>query len=196
MMKMKSANQLHGRAIGSMILAGFGAIWLCVSFYAKEILGAVTVLYVVTGLLILLAGSAKLMRTASRWPREPRDPSLNRAFGWINALQWIAIFAVVQILTRLHLDAYTVSAVAGIVGLHFFPLARLFENRLHYVTGSAMIAWAAGTAWFAPLSQMQGDAAMGAGAILWGSAAITLATSLLAVRRPSPQSTGVRTETA
>jgi hypothetical protein len=196
MMKPQSANQLQGRAIGSMILAGFGAIWLGLAFYAKEMLNAVTILYVVAGLLMLLAGSRKLLQTAGRWPRQPENPSHNRAFGWINALQWIAIFIVVQILTRLHLDAYTISAIAGIVGLHFFPLARLFKNRMHSVTGSAMVAWAAGTALFAPLQQMQGDAAMGAGAILWASAAITLAISLLAARRPSSLSAGVRPETA
>jgi hypothetical protein len=195
-MKIESGNQLQGRAIGSLILAGFGAIWLVLSFYAKEMLNAATILYVLAGLLMLLAGSAKLMRAAARWPRQPDSPSHNRAFGWINALQWIAVFIVVQILTRLHLDAYTVSAIAGIVGLHFLPLATLFKNRLHYVTGSAMVAWAAGTALFAPPQQMQGDAAMGAGVILWASAAITLATSLLAARRPSSLSTGVRPETA
>ena len=41
-----------------------------------------------------------------------------------------------------------------------------------------------------------GDAAMGAGLILWGSASITLAMSLFAVRRPSRISERVRPETA
>jgi hypothetical protein len=179
-----------------LILAGFGAIWLILSFYAKEMANAATVFYLASGVLVLLAGSAKLMRIAKRYPRSQRKPGDSRAFGWINALQWIAVFIVVQILNRLHLDAYTISAIAGIVGLHFFPLATLFKNRLHYVTGSAMVAWAAVTALFVPPQQMQGDAAMGAGVILWASAAITLATSLLAARRPSSLSTGVTPETA
>ena len=196
MTKIESAHQLQGRAIGSMILAGFGAIWLGLSFYAKEMLNAATILYIVAGLLLLLAGSVKLMRGIARWPRQPKNSSHRRAFGWINAVQWIAIFIVVQILTRLHLDAYTVSAIAGIVGLHFFPLAKLFKNPMHYATGSAMVAWAAATALFAPLEQMQSDAAMGAGIILWTSAAITLGISLLAARRPSPISSGVNAETA
>ena len=196
MMKIENVNQLRGRAIGSMILAGFGGIWLGLAFYAKEMLNTATILYIVAGMLMLLAGSAKLMRAAGRRQREPRNPQLNRAFGWINALQWIAIFVVVQILIRLHLDAYTVSAIAGIVGLHFFPLARLFRNPVHYVTGAAMVAWAAGTALLAPLEQMQGDAAMGAGVILWVSAAVPLSISLIAVRRPSRVSQGVRPEAA
>jgi len=195
-MKIETANQFYGRAIGSMILAGFGGIWLGLSFYAKEMLNTATILYIAAGLLMLLAGSAKLMRSADRWPRQPQNPVRGRAFGWINALQWIAIFIVVQILTRLHLDAYTISAVAGIVGLHFFPLAKLFKNPMHYATGSAMVAWAAATALLAPLEQMQSDAAMGAGIILWTSAAITLGMSLLAARRPSPISSGVNAETA
>lgn len=196
MLNIENANQLRGHAIGSMILAGFGGIWLGLAFYAKEMLNAAMILYIVAGLLMLLAGSAKLMRAAGKWPRQPENPTQGRAFGWINALQWIAIFVVVKILTRLHLDAYTVSAIAGIVGLHFFQLAKLFRNRMHYLTGSAMVLWAAGTALLAPLEQMQGDAALGAGIILWVSASITLAMSLLAVRRPSRISERVRPETA
>ena len=196
MTKIENANQLYGRAVGSMVLAGFGGIWFGLSLYAKELLNAATVLYIAAGLLVLLAGSAKLMGSANRFPRLPENPAGSRAFHWINALQWIAIFVTVTILRRLHLDAYSISAIACIVGLHFFPLAKLFRNQLHYVTGSAMVAWAAATAGFAPLEQMQGDAAMGVGVILWASAAITLGMSLLAVRRSSPISTGVRPETA
>jgi hypothetical protein len=195
MTKIQTANQLYGRAIGSMILAGFGGIWLGLSFYAKEMLNAATAFYLAAGVLVLLAGSAKLMRIANRYPRSQQKPEDSRAFGWINALQWIAIFIAVKILTTMHLDTYAVSAAAGIVGLHFFPLARLFKNRMHYLTGGAMVAWAAGTAVFAPLEQMQGDAAMGAGVILWACAAITMTTSLLAALRSS-SSTGVRPETA
>jgi hypothetical protein len=196
MTRFENANQLRGRATGSMILAGFGGIWLGLGFYAKEMLTAAMILYLAAGLLMLLAGSAKLMRAAGRLPRQPENSTQGRVFGWINALQWLAIFIVVQILTRLHLDVYTVSAIAGIVGLHFFPLAKLFRNHMHYVTGSAMVLWAAGTALWAPLGQIQGDAAMGAGVILWASAATTLAISLIAVRRPSRISDPVRPETA
>ena len=62
------------------------------------------------------------------------------------------------------------------------------------VTGAAMVAWAAGTALLAPFEQMQRYAAMGAGVILWLSAAVTLSISLIAVRRPSRMSQGVRPE--
>ena len=196
MLNIENANELRGRAIGSMILAGFGGIWLGLALYAKETLNAATILYIVAGLLMLLAGGAKLMRAAGRWPRQPESPAQRQAFGWINALQWIAIFFVVQIFNRLHLDAYTVSAVAGIVGLHFFPLAKLFRNRMHYATGAAMVIWAASTALFAPHEQMQGDAALGAGAILWMSAAFTLSVSLFATRRPARTAEGIRPEAA
>ncbi len=195
MTKIETANQLYGRAIGSMILAGFGGIWLLLSFYAKEMLNAATFFYIAAGVLALLAGSAKLMRTASCYPRIAGDRAHNRAFGWINASQWIAIFIVVNILTSLHLDAYSISAIACIVGLHFFPLAKLFNNGMHYVTGAAMVVWSAVTALFAPLDRMQGDAAMGAGVILWTSAAITLGISLMRSRRRSPISPSVTTET-
>ncbi len=124
----------------------------------------------------------------------PENPTHGRAFGWINALQWIAIFIVVQILTRLHLDAYTVSAIAGIVGFHFFPLAKLFKNRMHYVTGSAMVFVGCGHGRSGAARTDAGQCGHGRRLILWASAAITLAMSLIAVRRPSRISEGVRPE--
>lgn len=76
MMKIENVNQLRGRAIGSMILAGFGAIWLGLAFYAKEMLNTATILYIVAGLLTLLAGSAKLRGLPVAGRASPEIPRL------------------------------------------------------------------------------------------------------------------------
>lgn len=196
---MKSAittNQLQGRAIGAMIFAGFGGLWLVLGLYVRETLNSRSV----AGIVLVVAGlvliALRLMREARRFPRVPDDPRLNRAFHTVNALQWIAIFIAASILTRLHLDPWTVPAIAGIVGLHLFPLARLFRNPLHYATGSAMTLWAAGTSIFVPAEHLQGMAALGAGAILWISAAAGLAAALRVARRSSQPLHGIRPEAA
>ena len=185
MKNAQTRNEFTGRAIGSIFGAAFGALWLFLSLYARQLLRAGTVAGVLTGLALLLLAALYLFREAKRWPRVPNDPAVSRAFAWINAIQWIAIFAVAFTFARLHIDAYVMCAITAIVGLHMFPLARLFRYPLHYATGALLVAWAAASALFVPAEPLQGIAASGTGVILWLSAAVTLAIGLRAARQPA-----------
>jgi hypothetical protein len=176
----QTANQLSGRAIGAMFFAGFGAIWLALSLYALERLDAATVGALLLGLVVLVAAALYLLREAKRWPRVPDDPAIGRAFGWVNAIQWVAVAAVAFGFARLHIDAYVLSAITAIVGLHMFPLARLFRYTPHYVTGAMLVAWSVASIFMAPVDHLQGVTALGTGTILWLSAAVSVALGLQA----------------
>lgn len=178
-----TANQLSGRATGAIFFAGFGALWIALALYALERLNAATITGLLLGLAVLVLAALFLLRAAKRWPRVPGDPTMGRAFAWINAIQWISVAVVAITLAKLHLDAYVISAIAAIVGLHLFPLARLFRYPLHYATGALLVAWALASAVLVPAEEMQGAAALGTGAILWLSAAATLTIALRAARR-------------
>jgi hypothetical protein len=181
-----TANQLKGRAIGAMFFACFGTGWIFLALTAKQLINAATVSATVAGMVVLLVTAAALMRLAKRWPRVPDDPARGRAFMGINAIQWIAVFIVAFSFARFHIDAYTTSAITAIAGLHLFPLARLFHYPLHYLTGALLVAWAAASAVLLPVAQMQGTTALGTGAILWASAAVTLAIALRASQQDVP----------
>jgi hypothetical protein len=183
MKSFPTANQLSGRAIGSIFFIVFGAAWLFLSLAAKEQLNFATISGTLLGAFVLLVCALYLKRQAKRWPSVPVDPSMGRTFGWINVIQWTAVFIAAFTLGRLHLDAYTTSAITAIIGLHMFPLARLFHYRMHYATGALLVVWAMASAVFAPVDQMQGTTALGTGAILWLSAATTLAIALKAARQ-------------
>jgi len=185
MIRIDNAWQLEGRATGAMIMTGFGAIWLLLALYAMQRLSAANFAYIGAVVLAMASGVMYLYKQAARWPRPPRNRALGRAFGWIVALEWIGCFAVWLILGHMHLIVYGVSATVGIVGLHFFPLARLFRYAPHYVTGALMTLWAVYSAVWAPADRMQSVAALGAGAILWVGAAFTLVLAIYAVRRRS-----------
>ena len=185
-MKIQNANQLSGRAVGSIFFACFGTGWLFLALAAKQIINPATVAATMRGMTGLLIAAAFLLWQAKRWPHVPDDPAIKRAFLWINAIQWIAIAIVAVTLGRLHLDAYATSAIAGIAGLHLFPLARLFNYPLHNVTGALLVSWAVVSAVFVPAAEMQGTAAMGTGIILWLSAVVTLAIGLRAAGQPVP----------
>jgi hypothetical protein len=169
-----------------MFFAGFGTGWLFMALAAKQRISFGTVSGVLLGMSILFLTAFYLLRESRRWPRVPDNPARGRAFAWVNAIQWSAVGIVAFSFAKLHIDAYVISAITAIVGLHMFPLARLFRYPLHYGTGTLLVAWAAASAILSPIEQMQGTAALGTGMILWLSAAVTLAVGVNAARQPVP----------
>jgi len=183
MRKIQTENQLSGRAIGVLFFAGFGALWLALGLYAQERLRTATVSGVLLGLAVLVLAALYQLREAKRWPRVPEDPAVSRTFIRVNVVQWIAVAVVAFTFAELHIEAFVISAITAVVGLHMFPLARLFRYPPHYVAGAVLVAWAAASAVFLPVDRMQGIAALGTGAILWSSAAVNLALAFLAARQ-------------
>ena len=170
-----TANQLAGRATGALFFTGFGTLWFALALYVRQSLNAITICAVAGGALLLLAAASVLYRQARSFPRVADDPAIGRAFGRVNAIQWIAVFVVAFSFARLHMDAYVLSAITAITGLHMFPLARLFRYPQHYVTGVLLTGWAIASIFVAPAERLQGVTALGTGTILWFSAAVTLA---------------------
>jgi hypothetical protein len=179
---MITANEFRGKAIGATFFTGFGAIWLGLSLYVRELLSTSTITLLVVGTLSLLLGCLWTYRQADLWPEVAEDPAMGRTFGRVNAAQWIAGAVVAFSFSRLHLDAYIPSAITAIVGIHLFPLAKLFRRKLHLVTGVVMVLWASVTVLAVPVEQLQGITALGTGIILWASAAISLSTGIAAAR--------------
>ena len=178
-----TANQLRGRAIGSLFFAGFGALWIGLALYIKEILTAASLSFVALDLAVLLAMACWLLREANRFPAAAEDPEKGRKFNRINIAQWIAVAVVAFSFARLHIDAYVMCGITAIVGLHFLPLARLFHYGMHYVTGSVLVVWAAASAILVPAEHLQGTSALGTGIVLWVSAFTTLCLAFTLARR-------------
>jgi hypothetical protein len=145
-------------------------------------LGAVTISGVALGLTILLAGAFYLLSQSKRWPRVPDDPAVGRAFAWINAVEWLAVFVAASMLARLRLYAYNPSAITAIVGLHMFPLACIFRYPQHYRSGAIMTAWAVASVLFVPVEYLPGVTGLGTGVLLWFSATVTLAKAISTLR--------------
>jgi hypothetical protein len=169
-----------------MFFACFGTGWIFLALTAKQMINPITVSGTVAGMVVQLLVAAHLMRRAQSWPRVAEDPARGRAFTMINVIQWTAVAIVAFSFAKFHIGAYATSAITAIIGLHMFPLARLFRYPLHYLTGVLLVAWAAASAMFLPVAEMQGTTALGTGAILWLSAAVTLAIALRASQHPVP----------
>lgn len=186
-----TADQLARRATGALFFSVFGSAWLALWLAATQ------QLTLATGLLLGFALLA-LVFTGS-WVRRHIKPLLTqtagdeaaarregRAFGVINAVQWGAIFLAGWLLPKLGFARYFTPVIALITALHFFPLARLFHYKGHYLTGGAMLFWAVGCLLLVPPAAWQGRVALGTGFILWLSAGYSLGRAVWLLKQATP----------
>jgi hypothetical protein len=168
-------NQLNGRAIGSIFFAGFGALWLTLAAAAKQAFTVDIVIGIATVFAALVVAGFWLLNQSKNYPKAVEDPQHSRQFNRINIAQWIAISIVAYAFSRVHLDAYIPAVVTVIVGIHLFPLAKLFRYPMHNLTGVALVLWGSASVLAISKENLQGTTALGTGIILWVSAALTLA---------------------
>jgi hypothetical protein len=158
----------RSRSIG---LAG-GALWLtAVSavFVAWSLLligtrladGVLIGAFVVTGAVI--AASVLVIRAACRlpkraFPRTPEERATGRRFAWVVAAE-VAAFMIVNPVAAVtgHVELLP-SINLAIVGLHFLPLARLFQVPRYYVMGVLFCAIPAATVFSLPANAVLGHA--------------------------------------
>lgn len=163
------------RRRGALVLAFFALVWAAagssgVTTGASAVaVGACAVL--LTGTVVVLAlrrgsdeATARQRRLPERW---------NHRIGMVNGAQAAGIAVTVLLLVNLNAAFLLPAAVCLVVGLHFFPLARLYDQPQYRWTGVLLILVAvAGVA----VSATGGDAAsarawvgLGAAVVLWGS---------------------------
>ena len=190
-----TADQLARRATGALFFSVFGGAWLVLWLAATQRATTANGLPIgFTLLALVFTGSWVLRRTKHVLAQTPGTVAAaparreGRLFGIVNAVQWGAVFLAGWLLPRLGLSLYFTPVVALIVGLHFFPLARLFRYRGHYLTGGALLLWALGCLLVVPPPEWQGRVALGTGVILWLSAGYSLGRTVWMLRPAAPTS--------
>lgn len=165
------------RARGAMILAVFGTLWLLgalslaahfgrIGHRTLELAGAGGALVCAATLLFAWSTVRRLAPFAAPWPAAVR-----RGFWAVNIAQYVALSAVASLAGSGAHQRWLVPAGIGIVGLHFFPLARLFRSSAHAVIGAVMMIVAAAIVQadlppLAPVGVLAGGAVLIAGAVL------------------------------
>jgi hypothetical protein len=167
-------------AIGGMILTGFGAVWCLLGLggwvgrpgWAMAAGGVVGV--------ALLAGCGWRLWQA-RGLRDEDDPVAAAAgkragmwFGVIFGVEGAAIGVCSALLARHGLGEWIAVAAAGIVGLHFLPLARVFGVGLYYWTGGLATLGALGGALIADAGVRDLFVGLMMAGVLWGTVGILL----------------------
>jgi hypothetical protein len=173
-----SPGWLKGRMRGALICGTFGAIWM---FEAEFFGGIATPVWLtLVGVLTLAAIGWPVIRLRSwrgiRYSAAERELWARVAKPyWINcAIEWVLCFGSAFWLAQIHQYTLIPECLGVIIGLHFFPVARMFRSPLYYATGAAMVLGSlASLAMHA--GPMRNIAACSAdGLSLWGTAAVIL----------------------
>ncbi|GGC63681.1 hypothetical protein [Undibacterium terreum] len=164
-----------GRAVGAMFFSIFGGAWLVLWSNATFGVQAVPLALIATvSLGLFLFAWLQYRKNRAALAAESETPERKRAsriFNFVNAGQWILIFISSNVLINMGLSAWVIPAAIFIVGLHFLPLAQVFNNLPHYLTGAALMLVAVAYPFATAAGPSSPLGCLGAGLILWASAA-------------------------
>lgn len=181
-----SRAELRGRATGAGVMAFFGLGWMACGVTDMPVTAGRVVFAVGVAVSITFAVlGARLGRGAANAPTTDTEPTAARKkkvgvrFALVVVAEWVAIFVIARVLVSTdHAEAIP-AFVAAVVGIHFFPLARLFGVRAYHLTGAAMCTSAGAGAVLAPLTSTD---ALWTSVPGFGSAAALYATCVYLLR--------------
>ncbi len=178
----KTAAAVSGRATGVLFFAGFGSIWMCNGLAAMHRLNPISLGAVLAIAAALVIPAVRLLAVAAKNAPKPEchcpeQLETQRVFWRVNGMQWGAIAAAVALLNLIHKGEFLVPVITFIVGMHLYPLAKVFRYPVHNVTATLLVVWATVLAATLPGSMLPSVGAVGTAAILLGSAAYTVVTA-------------------
>jgi len=179
-------DQLRGRSTGVVVGAVTGMVWAGSTFGALDLAVAVPVLVAGVAVCAALAIGARRQRcAATALPASVQSGvdlgKVRSRFALVVAGEFAAIAVAVNVLVRSGHPQWIPAAICAVVGLHFVPLARLFDLRVYDATAVALCAVAAATMIMgvagAPVVLWQLLPGFGAALALWATSARLLFTA-------------------
>ncbi|MFC9398887.1 DUF7010 family protein [Streptomyces sp. NPDC057027] len=159
------------RRRGGLVLAVFGLVWALAGGSGTSVATPVNVV----ALAVTIAAAERAFRgTAGPVTRTVRLPEKwNRGVGLVNAAELVAVFAVIAASNASGRPELIPVGICLVVGLHFLPLARLFDQRQYRwaailltavaLAGLAVLAAGAGA------ETVRAVVGLGAALVLWGT---------------------------
>lgn len=167
-------------ATAGLVLSLFGVIWAAAGAGAfGGAAGVALLLLALAAAAALCVASIRLRRSGHNLPRNDSADAqasrgrMARRFNLVVTLQWVAIVAAIIVLGRFDRGSFIPPVIAVIVGLHFFPLARLFRIRAYHVAGAALCLVGLIALWAPPATRLT-LVGLGSAAVLFATAAFVL----------------------
>ncbi|MEU3686883.1 DUF7010 family protein [Streptomyces narbonensis] len=162
------------RRRGAIVLAVFGLVWALAggsgvaAAPVPVVLGVVAAVVTAGAVVVAFRGTKgpvnRLVRLPEKW---------NRGVGLVNGAELLAIFAVIAASNASGRPEFIPVGICLVVGLHFFPLARLFDQPQY--TWTAVLLTALALVGLVVLAAGSGAetvravVGLGAALVLWGS---------------------------
>ncbi|MGG3889655.1 DUF7010 family protein [Metabacillus fastidiosus] len=171
-------------ASGVFFMAFFGTLWAYTGVMGLQGWGVTLLLVTVIIGIALFIGGVSLIRASRELKNQVSKADLKREkskrfwFNIIFAAEGLAIVITIAVCNSTRHSELIPLIIAIIVGVHFLPLAHLFQVRLYYFTGTLLCLLAIMTLLFVPekvtLGEYQINAFMsvvgfGSALILWGT---------------------------
>ena len=169
-----------GIPIASTVITIFGTWWIAAGFSIFQLRAAVNITILVgcalTGLAIynLAIGRRLLRKLSSGQSINFGKIGLGRNYAIIVAAEFFLIFAVASLFPVWRLQDYVLAAVSLIVGIHFFPLGKIFLAKRYFVLGSVIALWTLTVLVSLSFPDANFAIGVGNGTILWCAAIIGL----------------------
>ena len=149
-----SRAEIRGTASGVMFMAFFGTVWADVGIGGLQGLGSIwlLILAIFIGAALFFSGIALIRSSRNLNSTNARgSKNVDKWFNIVFATEFVLIIIAAIICNTVgHFDWFF-PIMAIIVGVHFFPLAYLFQVRAYYVTGTLLCLLAIVTLLFVPL---------------------------------------------
>jgi hypothetical protein len=175
-----SVERLRGVIGGGIILTLFAAFWSISALANWVARPNWTIPAAILTTIALLAMSASRM-SATRGIKSLDDPIAEAQgkrsgilFGIIFGVEGVLIFLCAIVLANEHLDLWIPIGIALIVGVHFLPLARVFEVPLYYGTGALCVVGVLGCALIGDAGLRLLSAGLTMAVVLWGTVILIL----------------------
>ncbi|HVQ44823.1 MAG TPA: hypothetical protein VMT30_07750 [Candidatus Saccharimonadia bacterium] len=140
-MSPKPMPRIAARSIagGMLLMAGFTLIWAGIASSALPSPLSIPAI-VAFGTLSLLVGfgGAQLLLASGKFPAHSsqadraQSKRIGIAYGAIFGTEALLIGGASGIITATHHDAYLIPTIGLIVGLHFYPMAKVFHRTIDY----------------------------------------------------------------
>ncbi|MCR8561510.1 hypothetical protein KXD93_27900 [Mucilaginibacter sp. BJC16-A38] len=143
---------VKGIASGLFMMAAFTLIWAGIAFgglhtspyaFALVVFAVLAITFVTRGISIYKL--AKQFPMVESEEDKAEGKKMGMWFGIIFGLEGLFIFIAVNVVINIGHPELTIPAIALIVGLHFYPLAKVFKRTVDYylATWSTLVAIAA-----------------------------------------------------
>jgi hypothetical protein len=143
------AAAVKGIASGLLMMACFTLIWTGIAYGGLHdtVYAWGLIVFPLLAIVFLISGIS-LFRIAKHFPKVESEEDnaegkkMGMWFGIIFAAEGLGIFIAINIVTNMGHPELTIPVIALVVGLHFYPLARVFKRTVDYylATWSTIIA--------------------------------------------------------